>query len=160
MAPHTRARHNRRMMTMTAPVPTGDARWQSVLARDRRADGAFVYAVATTGVYCKPSRASRRPKRENVAFFETTDEARRAGFRACRRCRPDVAAADPWIEKIRRACVYLANVDGHPSLAALASRVGGSPYHLQRNFKRIVGVTPREYADAMRLRRGRRSLRR
>src|ERR1700758_3128932 len=94
---------------------TDAGRWRTVLARDRAADGAFVYAVATTGVYCRPSCASRRPKRENVAFFEPPAAARRAGSRACRRCRPDDAAvADPWIEKIRRACVYLANVEGHP----------------------------------------------
>src|SRR5579871_4659088 len=133
--------------------------WNSVVARDRHADGAFVYAVRTTGVYCRPSCASRRPRPENVAFFDTTEEARRAGFRPCRRCRPDSDAADPWIDKIRRACVYLANVDGHPSLAGLAARIGGSPYHLQRNFKRIVGVTPRAYADAIRLRKVKRTLR-
>ncbi len=134
--------------------------WNSVVARDRHADGAFVYAVASTGVYCRPSCPSRRPLRANVAFFDTTDAARRAGYRACRRCRPDeTAPADPWIDKIRRACVYLANVDGHPSLAALAARVGGSPYHLQRNFKRIVGVSPREYTDAIRLRKVKRQLR-
>lgn len=134
--------------------------WNSVVARDRHADGAFVYAVSSTGVYCRPSCPSRRPRRENVAFFDTTEDARRAGYRACRRCRPDeAAAADPWVEKVRRACVYLDRVDGHPSLAALAARLGGSPYHLQRNFKRLVGVTPREYADAVRLRKVKRKLR-
>lgn len=136
------------------------AKWRSVLARDRSADGRFVYAVASTGIYCRPSCASRRPKAGNVAFFDTPDAARRAGFRACRRCRPDdPAPADPWIDKIRRACVYLANVDGHPSLASLAARLGGSPYHLQRNFKRIVGVTPREFADAVRVGKVKRALR-
>src|SRR5438094_4758358 len=97
-----------------------DTRWQAVLARDRRADGEFVYAVRSTGVYCRPSCPSRRPRREVVTFFDTPDAAEGGGFRACRRCTPrDTAAADPWIEKIRRACVYLANVDGHPSLATL-----------------------------------------
>jgi AraC family transcriptional regulator of adaptative response/methylated-DNA-[protein]-cysteine methyltransferase len=115
--------------------------------------------VRTTGVYCKPSCASRRPRREHVSFFDTTAAARRAGFRPCRRCHPDAGVvADPWIDKIRRACAYLARVDGHPSLAALAARIGGSPYHLQRNFKRIVGVTPREYTDAIRLRKVKRTL--
>ena len=138
-----------------------ESRWQSVVAHDRAADGAFVYAVSTTGVFCRPSCVSRRPRREHVMFFDSTEAARRAGYRACRRCRPeDTASADPWAEKIRRACVYLANIEGHPSLAALAARIGGSPYHLQRNFKRIVGVTPREYADAVRLRKVKRQLRR
>jgi len=131
-----------------------DTRWQSVVTRDRGADGVFVYAVSSTGVYCRPSCPSRRARRGRVTFFETPTEAQRAGFRACRRCHPDaIASADPWIDKIRRACVYLANVDGHPSLATLAARLGGSPYHVQRNFKRLVGVTPREYADAIRLRK-------
>ena len=86
-------------------------------------------------------------------------QTKTSGFRACKRCRPDEThAADPWIDKIRRACVYLSNVEGHPSLATLAARLGGSPYHLQRNFKRIVGVTPREYADARRLDRVKRHL--
>jgi AraC family transcriptional regulator of adaptative response/methylated-DNA-[protein]-cysteine methyltransferase len=131
-----------------------DTRWESVASHDRGADGAFVYAVSSTGVYCRPSCPSRRPRRDRVTFFETAADARFAGFRACRRCHPDaVAPSDPWIDKIRRACVYLANVDGHPSLATLAKRLGGSPYHVQRNFKRLVGVTPREYADAIRLRK-------
>ena len=136
------------------------ARWKAVLGHDRGADGLFVYAVRSTGVYCRPSCPSRRPRRDRVAFFESPGEARSAGFRPCRRCRPDDSTApDPWIEKIRRACVYLSNVDGHPSLTTLAARIGGSPYHLQRNFKRLVGVTPREYTDACRLRRVKRQLR-
>ena len=136
------------------------ARWQAVVAHDRGADGLFVYAVRSTGVYCRPSCASRRPRRDRVAFFDSATDAERGGYRACRRCRPNQGAtADPWIEKIGRACAYLANVDGHPSLSTLAARLGGSPYHLQRNFKRIVGVTPREYAEACRLRKVKRRLR-
>ena len=136
------------------------ARWNAVASHNRDADGLFVYAVHSTGVYCRPSCPSRRPRRDRVSFYETTADARQAGFRACRRCHPDATdTADPWVDKIRRACVYLANVDGHPSLATLAARLGGSPYHLQRNFKRIVGVTPREYADAIRLRKVKRRLR-
>jgi AraC family transcriptional regulator of adaptative response/methylated-DNA-[protein]-cysteine methyltransferase len=89
-----------------------------------------------------------------VTFFDTPADARRAGFRSCRRCRPDAFdPADPWADRIRRACVYLAQVDGHPSLAMLAKQTGGSPFHFQRNFKRLVGVTPREYAEAVRLRK-------
>jgi AraC family transcriptional regulator, regulatory protein of adaptative response / methylated-DNA-[protein]-cysteine methyltransferase len=147
------------MNTMTTPRHSESsddpARWTAVLDRDRRADGGFVYGVQSTGIYCRPSCPSRRPRRDRVRFFDAPDAARAAGFRACKRCAPDTIAApvDPWIDKIRRACVYLSNVDGHPSLATLAARLGGSPYHLQRNFKRLVGVSPREYAEAIRLRK-------
>src|SRR5262245_36778328 len=133
------------------------ARWRAVETRDARADGRFVYAVRSTGVYCRPSCPSRRPRQAVVDFYDTPADAERAGFRACKRCRP--LQADPWIDKIRRACVYLANVDGHLSLAELAGRIGGSPYHLQRNFKRLVGVSPRQFADAWRLRKVKRRLR-
>jgi AraC family transcriptional regulator of adaptative response/methylated-DNA-[protein]-cysteine methyltransferase len=140
--------------------PSADTRWRAVLARDRSADGRFVYAVRSTGIYCRPSCPSRRPRREAVSFFDVPADAERAGYRACRRCAPrETSVADPWVEKIRRATVYLANVEGHPSLATLAKRLGGSPYHVQRNFKRIVGVTPREYAEACRLRKVKRRLR-
>ena len=137
-----------------------DSRWRAVVERDRHADGMFVYAVRSTGIYCRPSCASRKPAPSQVAFFDTTLEAEREGFRACKRCHPkDLAAFDPWAVKIQRACVYLSNVDGHPSLATLARRVGGSPYHLQRNFKRIVGVSPREFVDAVRVNKMKRQLR-
>jgi AraC family transcriptional regulator of adaptative response/methylated-DNA-[protein]-cysteine methyltransferase len=133
---------------------TTDDRWTAVLTRDANVDGQFVYAVSSTGIYCKPSCASRRPRRDRVVFFDTADDAVRAGYRACRRCKPDAASTvDPWIEKVRRACVYLANVDGHVSLAHLAARLGGSPYHLQRSFKRLVGVTPARVCRAYRLRK-------
>src|SRR5437870_3866664 len=112
------------------------ARWRAVIDRDRGVDGLFVYAVRSTGVYCRPSCPSRRPRADRVLFFDEPGAARAAGYRACKRCAPDrSAAADPWVDKVRRATVYLANVDGHPSLARIAARVGGSPYHLQRNFK-------------------------
>jgi AraC family transcriptional regulator of adaptative response/methylated-DNA-[protein]-cysteine methyltransferase len=142
-------------------ISSDASRWSAVGSRDRTSDGSFVYAVSSTGVYCRPSCPSRRPRRDRVSFFDTPHEARAAGFRACKRCRPDstAPAIDPWIDRVRRACVYLANVEGHPSLAMLARRLGGSPYHLQRNFKRLAGVTPREYADACRLRKVKRHLR-
>jgi AraC family transcriptional regulator of adaptative response/methylated-DNA-[protein]-cysteine methyltransferase len=148
------------MMEMTQRHALDDSRWEAVMSHDRTADGQFVYAVASTGIYCRPSCPSRRPRRDRIAFFEAPADAERAGYRPCRRCRPaDAPAGDPWVDKIQRACVYLANVDGHPSLATLARRLGGSPYHLQRNFKRLVGVTPREYAEACRLRKVKRELR-
>jgi AraC family transcriptional regulator, regulatory protein of adaptative response / methylated-DNA-[protein]-cysteine methyltransferase len=147
-------------MLQPAIQPTDATRWNAVIGRDRTASGTFVYAVRSTGVYCRPGCASRRPRRDRVAFFDTALDAERAGFRPCRRCRPrEAAAPDPWLDRIRRACVYLANVDGHPSLASLARLLGGSPYHLQRNFKRIVGITPRQYAEAARLRRVKHGLR-
>jgi AraC family transcriptional regulator of adaptative response/methylated-DNA-[protein]-cysteine methyltransferase len=143
-----------------AGVDADAIRWHAVLARDAREDGAFVYAVRSTGIYCRASCPSRRPRRDRVTFFDSAAEAQHAGFRACKRCRPDaLPAGDAWAEKIRRACVYLANVEGHPSLAALAVRIGGSPYHLQRNFKRLVGLTPRQYAEACRLGKVKRRLR-
>ena len=149
-------------VTSTPPQEPDAARWSAVLGRDRTADGTFVYGVRSTGIYCRPSCPSRRPSRSHVVFFGTPGEAEWAGFRSCRRCRPDhPAAADPWADKIQRACVYLANSAGHRSLATLARRVGGgSPYHLQRNFKRLVGVTPREFADACRFRTVKQRLRR
>jgi AraC family transcriptional regulator of adaptative response/methylated-DNA-[protein]-cysteine methyltransferase len=120
-----------------------------------------VYAVSSTRIYCRPSCASRRPTRSHVEFFNEPGEAERAGYRPCRRCRPnEPTAPDPWIDKIRLACRYLANIDGRPTLATLARHVGGSPYHLQRKFKRFVGVTPREFADACRLKTVREQLRR
>jgi AraC family transcriptional regulator of adaptative response/methylated-DNA-[protein]-cysteine methyltransferase len=94
-----------------------------------------------------------------VTFFRSPADAEAAGFRACLRCQPQTPSADPWIARVRRACVRLARADGHVSLAALAAQVGGSPYHLQRTFRRLVGVTPRQYADACRLERLKRGLR-
>ena len=129
-------------------------------ARDVHADGTFVYAVQSTRIYCRPSCASRRPRRDRVHFFDSPRDAEQAGYRACKRCRPDGAiVVDPWIAKIRRACVYLSSAAARPSLAALAARLGGSPYHLQRNFKRLVGLTPRAYAEACRLNSVKRQLR-
>ncbi|MCC7417124.1 MAG: bifunctional DNA-binding transcriptional regulator/O6-methylguanine-DNA methyltransferase Ada [Acidobacteria bacterium] len=137
-----------------------DARWAAVLGRDRSSDGQFVYAVGTTGIYCRPSCPSRRPRRDHVVFFEAAGDAERAGYRACRRCRPaEPPPVDPWVDRIRRACAHLANAEARPSLSTLARHLGGSRYHLQRNFKRLVGITPREYADACRLARVKRGLR-
>src|SRR5262245_18770946 len=97
------------------------ARWRAVLRRDRNADGEFVYGVRSTRIYCRPSCPSRKPTRSLVEFFETPADAEREGFRACKRCQPKAAALiDPWTDKIRRACVYLSNVEGQPSLATLA----------------------------------------
>lgn len=131
----------------------GDSdRRHAVAARDRRADSTFVYAVHSTGIYCRPSCPSRRPRPDGVRFFDSPGLAKAAGYRACKRCLPDAPTApDPWIAKIRLACRWLAQSVSPPSLTALAARIGGSPYHFQRNFKRRVGMTPRQYAEACRL---------
>lgn len=126
--------------------------WNSVLDRDGNVDGAFVYAVATTGIYCRPSCPSRRPKRDNVRFFYSAKAAERAGFRACQRCHPQVAAR-PASAAVERARVYidrqLAERGGEAiTLDRIAGEAGLSPHHLQRRFKDIIGLTPAQYARA------------
>ncbi len=141
---------------------TDEARlWRAVLSRDPSEDGRFVYAVRTTRVYCRPVCPSRRALRENVSFFKSALAARAAGFRACKRCRPDVAgAADKAKQNALDACRYIeAQVDRIPTLTELGREVGLSPAHLQRVFKRVVGVSPRKYADTLRVDRLKRQLR-
>ncbi|MEK6304363.1 MAG: bifunctional DNA-binding transcriptional regulator/O6-methylguanine-DNA methyltransferase Ada [Acidobacteriota bacterium] len=130
-----------------------EARWQAVLTRDKRFDGAFVFAVRSTGIYCRPSCPSRRPRRAQVTFFPLPEAAEGAGFRSCLRCRPrDAASSLPAVEAVRRACRHIEeHGDEALTLQALAELVGMSPYHLQRVFKRIVGVSPREYREALRV---------
>jgi AraC family transcriptional regulator, regulatory protein of adaptative response / methylated-DNA-[protein]-cysteine methyltransferase len=134
---------------------TEDVCWQAVEARDARFDGIFVYGVRSTGVYCKPSCPSRRPRRPRVEFFPSCEEAEAAGFRACLRCRPrDVPGPDPRAEMVMRVCRSIEGRDGGgPSLEELGAELGVSPHHLQRTFKRLTGITPRQYAAALRLRR-------
>jgi AraC family transcriptional regulator of adaptative response/methylated-DNA-[protein]-cysteine methyltransferase len=123
-----------------------------VLARDASRDGTFVCAVRSTGIYCRPSCPARTPGREQVVFYALPELAERAGFRACRRCHPRDAAADPHVETVRRACRYIeANLEEPLTLAVLGQHVGLSPAHLQRTFKRVTGISPRQYADACRL---------
>jgi len=128
---------------------TDDARWNAVVSRDVRADGAFFYGVRTTGVFCRPSCASRLPRRENVAFFDDADAARAAGLRECKRCRPGGLPRE--MEIVRRACAAL-DADPHTrvTLADLSDAVHLSPFHLQRLFKRVLGVSPRQYQAARR----------
>ena len=132
-----------------------DNAWEAVVRHDRRYDGRFVYAVRTTGVYCRPSCASRRPNRRNVHFFADPTAAEAGGFRACRRCRPRaVAAEDADLRAVRLASRMLdARLDTPPTLAQLGIEVGLSPWHLQRVFKRVVGVSPREWVEARRVER-------
>ena len=127
--------------------------WDAVAVRDRRMDGLFLYAVRTTGVYCKPSCPSRRPRPENVVFFRTREAARRAGFRACKRCKPDATStSNPNTDLVAKVCRYIdAHPDGPATLEALSRAIGLSPFHLQRTFKAVTGITPRAYADSRRL---------
>jgi len=125
--------------------------WRAVERRDSSYDGRFVYAVRSTGVFCKPSCPSRRALRANVEFFSTTADAEQAGFRACRRCHPKSDSAHPAID---RALQYLdAHTDRLVALEELASHVGLSASHLQRSFKHIVGRSPKEYQAETRMRR-------
>ena len=138
-------------------ITNADSRWHAVLARDARLDGRFVFAVRSTGIYCRPSCPSRRPRREQVEFFARPEAAERRGFRACRRCRPsDAVNGSPQAGLIRQICSVIEehlreNNEGAPSLASLSAQTGVSPHHLQRTFKRLMGISPRQYADAKRL---------
>jgi AraC family transcriptional regulator of adaptative response/methylated-DNA-[protein]-cysteine methyltransferase len=133
--------------------PVAEWRWQIVQTRNREFDGAFFFAVTSTGIYCKPSCAARRPKRENTSFFATREEAEAAGFRACLRCRPSAENTRGAIaEIVVRACELIENnADGETSLDFLAAALNVSPSHLQRAFKRTLGVSPKEFIGANRL---------
>ena len=146
---------------MSTTLVADDRCWQAVLAHDAAADGEFVYAVRTTGVYCRPSCPSRRPKRASVTFFAGPDAAEIAGFRECRRCRPRGGRPVPaGLADVRRACAYIqAHADETLTLARLAAHVGASPFHLQRTFVKLVGISPRAYQDAVRAARFRDGLR-
>jgi AraC family transcriptional regulator of adaptative response/methylated-DNA-[protein]-cysteine methyltransferase len=138
---------------MRTTVPDNSTAWRAVQERDRRFDGRFVYGVSSTHVFCRPSCASRRPNRSRVRFFGSAADAERAGYRACKRCKP-TSGERPAIERaVAHAADYLArHRDERVTLAALAREVGVSPFHLQRAFKRALGVSPREYLDAQRQR--------
>jgi len=140
---------------------TADPRWRAVASRDAGADGTFVFAVRSTGIYCRPSCPARRPGPAQVVFFRAPAAAERAGFRACRRCRPNEGPAESsQVRLVRAACRYIeAHTDGTTSLAALGAHLGRSPHHVQRVFTRLVGISPRAYADACRLDRLRARLR-
>jgi AraC family transcriptional regulator of adaptative response/methylated-DNA-[protein]-cysteine methyltransferase len=126
---------------------TDDARWAAVTRHDPAADGAFYTCVRTTGIYCRPTCTARLPKRENVRFAQTRAEAEAAGFRACKRCRPDLApAAERKAAAVAAACRLIEDSEAMPSLAALAGACGMSPFHFHRTFKAVTGVTPRAYA--------------
>ena len=136
-----------------------EARWAALLRRDRAFDGTFFYSVASTGIYCVPSCASRTPLRQNVRFHATVEDAERAGFRPCKRCRPGQAPLrERHAEKIAQACRLIEGADSEPTLGMLAEQVAMSPHHFHRLFKSIVGVTPKAYAVANRHHRVRQTL--
>jgi AraC family transcriptional regulator of adaptative response/methylated-DNA-[protein]-cysteine methyltransferase len=127
--------------------------WQAVLAHDRDFDGIFVYAVRSTGVYCRPSCPSRRPRRDQVVFYASPETAEQAGFRSCRRCGKETTnAAGPQARMVEKAMNAIADArDGSPTLAELSSQLQVTPHRLARGFKRLTGITPREYGEARRL---------
>ncbi len=156
------ARGRRQGRGMTSPLPAApdapssawDACWAAVAARDSAADGRFVYAVRTTGVYCRPGCAARTPRRDNVRFYAGPAAAREAGFRPCLRCRPDdPPQAQRHAEAVARACRLIEGAEEPPALAALARAAALSPFHFHRVFKGVTGVTPKAYAEAVRARR-------
>jgi AraC family transcriptional regulator of adaptative response/methylated-DNA-[protein]-cysteine methyltransferase len=139
---------------MLAAATVSDPRWAAVVARDRKADGSFVYSVKTTGVYCRPSCGARPARPENVAFHATAAAAERAGFRPCRRCKPgESSLAERNAARVAQLCRLIENAPQAPGLEELAKRSGMSPYHLHRVFKAVTGLTPRAYAVAHRAKR-------
>ncbi len=136
--------------------------WKAVLARDAGRDGQFVFAVRSTGIYCRPSCPSRRPRRDRVSFFRLPEAAEQAGFRPCRRCHPQKArVVDPQVELVQRACRLIQEEDAAESitLAMLSAQTGVSPFHLQRTFKSVMGITPKQFAEACRVDRFKRRVR-
>lgn len=126
-----------------------DQRWRLVMARDPQADGQFVTAVLTTKIYCRPSCAAKHPLRKNVCFYPSPVEAEGAGFRACKRCRPN--EPDDRAEPMRKLCHYIEeNLDSSLTLEALSQKANLSPQHLQRTFKKVVGISPRQYVEQLR----------
>ena len=137
-----------------------DPRWARLVARDARADGTFYYSVKTTGVYCRPSCGARQPRPENVAFHESPAAAELAGFRPCRRCKPNLAPpAQRAAEQVAAMCRLLEESEAPVALEALARHVGLSTFHAHRLFKATTGITPRSYAAAQRTQRMREQLR-
>lgn len=146
-------------MAARTPYASEEARWDAVKRRDRSADGAFWYSVRTTGVYCRPSCGARLPRRENVRFHASLAAAEGAGFRPCKRCRPnETALPNRQAQAVAKACRLIERAEAMPSLAALAKRAGMSRFHFHRVFKAVTGVTPKAYADAQRAGRVRAAL--
>ncbi|HZE62034.1 MAG TPA: bifunctional DNA-binding transcriptional regulator/O6-methylguanine-DNA methyltransferase Ada [Burkholderiales bacterium] len=145
---------------LAAPLYSNDEeRWAAVARRDRGAEGVFYYSVRTTGVYCRPSCAARLARRENVRFHSSREEAEAAGFRPCKRCRPDEAGLNEQRTAIvAKACRLIETAEEMPNLESLAESAGMSRFHFHRVFKSVTGVTPKAYAAAHRARRVREEL--
>ena len=142
------------------PQNPDERRWQAVVDRDASYDDRFVFAVSSTGVYCRPSCAARRPRRENVRFFRTTLEAEQAGYRACLRCRPPAIGGNAQIKMVKAICRYIEqHLDEPVTLSRLGEEFHQSPFHLQRTFKSVLGITPRAYADSCRMNQLKQNLR-
>jgi AraC family transcriptional regulator, regulatory protein of adaptative response / methylated-DNA-[protein]-cysteine methyltransferase len=138
---------------------TDETRWNAVIARDAAHDGKFVFAVSSTGVYCRPSCAARRPRRENVEFFVLPEQAEQAGYRACLRCKPKALSGNDQADSVKAICRFIEqHLDEPITLGRLGKEFHQSPFHLQRRFKAVLGITPREYADSCRLRQLKRNL--
>lgn len=144
---------NKKTSLTGQPTQIIDERWRAVVSRDARFDGIFVFAVSSTGIYCRPSCPARRPKQARVLFFDRFETAERAGFRACRRCKPQLTRiADPGLQRVQRICRSIeSHLEETLTLPSLSANEGMSPFNLLRLFKRTLGITPRQYADACRI---------
>ena len=141
------------------PARTEARRWQAVLDRDASLDGKFVFGVSSTGIFCRPSCPAKRPRRENVNFFDHALQAEQAGYRACLRCRPKAVDGNPQSALVRAMCRYIEqHIEDRLTLSLLAKEFRRSPFHLQRTFKSVLGVSPKAYIDAIRLRQVKQNL--
>src|SRR5258708_15465236 len=132
-----------------AELHNNSTRWQAGLARDSASDGKFVFAVSSTGVYCRPSCPAKRPRRENVTFFRRPQEAESGGYRECLRCRPKAVSGNPRQELIKSVCRYIEqHLDEAVTLAQISKEFRLSPFHLQRTFQALLGITPQDYAES------------
>ena len=146
--------------TSTREAGQEDERWTTILARDNKFDGKFVFAVQSTGIYCKPSCPARHPRKGNVVFFSSPEEAEKSGFRPCKRCHPRLVQRSKRIEMVDSVCRYIeTNLNRKLTLSELSAHAHVSPYHLQRIFKRTVGISPRQYAETRRVAKMKRLLR-
>ena len=129
---------------------TDEDRWAAITRRDSSAEGAFFYSTLTTGIYCRPGCPSRPPSRENVRFHRTREDAEKAGYRPCRRCRPnEPSLREKHAAAIARACALIAETGRRPSIDTLAKAAGMSRFHFHRIFKRVTGMTPKAYATRL-----------